>query len=117
MNSFLYESDLLYPTENLLDPGILHVKILNPNSSKMPVVVEPKSAQSAAQNINPILEILQKDIFDRINIKIHDNTLVYVMLNDSDRAAYGDLKYLKVVYKGANEFSLEPAGETEISSR
>lgn len=116
MSSFLFESDLLYPTENLLDPGILHVKILNPNNSKMPVVVEPKSGHSAVENVNSILEVLQKDIFDRINIKVYDNTLVYVMLNDSDRKAYGDLKFLKVVFRDPHEFSLEPAGEEEVGN-
>ncbi len=116
MSSFLFERDLLYPTDNILDPGILHVKILNPNNSKMPVVVEPKSNHSAANNISSVLDIIQKDIFDRINIKVVDNTQVYVLLNELDKKDYGDTQCLKVVFKGIHEFTLEPVTAEEYSS-
>jgi hypothetical protein len=108
MSSLLFERDLLYPTDNIIDPGILHVKILSPDNSKMPVIVEPKSNHSSVENINAVLDVLQKDIFDRINIRVYDNTSVYILLNDSDKAKYGDVKYLNVVFKGIQEFSLEP---------
>ncbi|MDF2988619.1 MAG: hypothetical protein K0R50_4129 [Eubacterium sp.] len=115
MSSFLFERDLLFPTDNILDPGILHARILNPNNSKMPLVVETKSSHSAAENINSVLDVLQKDIFDRINIRIYDNTQVYILLNEADREKYGDVKCLEVVFKGIHEFSLEPLDETELS--
>lgn len=113
MSSFLFERDLLYPTDNILDPGILHIKILNPNNSKMPVLVEPKSNHSAVKNILSVIEVLQKDIFDRINIRVYDNTLIYIQLNDVDRETHGDIRYLKVVFKGIHEFSLEPTDNIE----
>lgn len=113
MSSFLFERDLLYPTDNILDPGILHIRILNPNNSKMPVVVEPKSNHSAVNNIVSVIEVLQKDIFDRINIRVYDNTLIYIQLTDADREVHGDFRYLKVVFKGIHEFSLEPADNIE----
>lgn len=116
MSSFLFERDLLYPTDNILDPGILHIKILNPNNSKMPVVVEPKSNHSAVKNINSVLDLLQKDIFDRINIRVYDNTLVYVMLNELDKEEYGSTKCVKVVFKGVHEFSLEAVVDEEYES-
>jgi len=108
MSSLLFERDLLYPTDNIIEPGILHVKILSPDNSKMPVIVEPKSNHSSVENINAVLDVLQKDIFDRINIRIYDNTSVYILLSDLDKANYGDVKYLNVVFKGIQEFSLEP---------
>ena len=111
MSSLLFERDLLYPTDNIIDPGILHVKILNPGNSKMPVIVEPKSNHSAVENVSAVLDVLQKDIFDRINIKVYDNTSVYLLLNDLDKAKYGDVKYLNVVFKGVQEFTLEPAND------
>lgn len=113
MSSFLFERDLLYPTDNILDPGIVHVKILNPSNSKMPVVVEPKSSHSVVKNIVSIFDVLQKDIFDRINIRVFDNTLIYVLLSDIDKESYSDCNYLKVVFKGIHEFSLEPADHPE----
>lgn len=111
MSSVLFERDLLYPTDNVIEPGIIHVKILNPDNSKMPVVVETKSNHSAVENISAVLDVLQKDIFDRINIKVYDNTSVYICLNDSDKAKYGDVKYLKIVFNGVQEFTLEPFDE------
>ncbi len=115
MSSFLFERDLLFPTDNILDPGILHARILNPNNSKMPVVVETKSSHSAAENISSVLDVLQKDIFDRINIRIYDNTQVYILLNEADKELYGDVRYLKVVFKGIHEYSLEPLDEDDVS--
>lgn len=115
MSSFLFERDLLFPTDNILDPGILHARILNPNNSKMPVVVETKSSHSAAENISSVLDVLQKDIFDRINIRIYDNTQVYILLNEADKEIYGDVRYLKVVFKGIHEYSLEPLDEDDVS--
>jgi len=111
MSSLLFERDLLYPTDNIIDPGILHVKIMSPDNSKMPVIVEPKSNHSSVENIDAVLDVLQKDIFDRINIRVYDNTSVYILLNSSDKAKYGDVKYLNVVFKGVHEFSLEPAND------
>ncbi|PYG89796.1 hypothetical protein LY28_00392 [Ruminiclostridium sufflavum DSM 19573] len=111
MSSVLFERDLLYPTDNVIEPGIIHVKILNPDNLKMPVVVETKSNHSAVENVNAVLDVLQKDIFDRINIKIYDNTSVYILLNALDKAKYGDVKYIKVVFNGVQDFSLEPFDE------
>jgi len=111
MSSILFERDLLYPTDNILDPGSLHIRILNPDNSKMPVVVEPRSYHSAIENVNAVLDVLQKDIFDRINMKVYENTSVFIMLNDQDKVKYGDVKFLNVVFKGVHEFSLEPVDD------
>jgi hypothetical protein len=108
MSSLLFERDLLYPTDNILDPGILHVKIFHPDNSKMPVIVEPMSCHSAIDYINVVLDILQKDIFDRINIRVCDNTSIYIKPTDSDKAKYGNVKFLSVVYKSIQEFTIEP---------
>lgn len=111
MSAFLFERDLLYPTDNVLTPGIMHVTMLNPNNTKIPVLVEPKSNHSAVEYVNAVLDILQKDIFDRINIRAYDNTSIYIALSDSDREKYGEGKYVNVVFKGIQDFTLEPANE------
>lgn len=111
MSSLLFERDLLYPTQNILDPGILHVKILNPNSSKMPVVLEPKSQHSTIQHFSSVAEVLQTDIFDRLKIKLSENTIVYILPVEQDKANYPEAKCLKAVFKGENKFDFEPTDE------
>ncbi len=110
--SLLFERDILYTTDNILNPGILHVRVLHPNNSKMPVLIEPKSSHSAVENISSILDVLQKEVFDRINIKVYENTSVYIMQNELDKANNGESKYLNVIFKGIQEFTLEPSDES-----
>jgi len=77
----------------------------------MPVVVEPKSYHSAVENVNAVLDVIQKDIFDRINIRIYDSTSIFIQLNDIDKEKYGDVKYLNIIFKGIHEFILEPVND------
>lgn len=109
MNSLLFERDLLYPTQNIIDPGILHVKLLSPTNSRIPVIIEPKSMHSAVSNINTILDVMQKEIFDRINIKVNENTLVYLRLNELDKPQYGDSECLQVIFNETGDFTYQPA--------
>ncbi|HEX2924863.1 MAG TPA: hypothetical protein VHP38_01160 [Ruminiclostridium sp.] len=114
MNTLLFERDLLYPTQNIIDPGILHVKLLSPTNSRIPVIIEPKSMHSAVANISTILDVMQKEIFDRINIKLSENTLVYLRLNELDKPNYGDSECLQVVFKEGKDVTYEPAGLENI---
>ena len=107
MTTALFERDLLYPTDNIIEPGIIHVKILNPDNSQMPVIVEPKSNHSAVENIDTVLDVMQKDIFDRIKIKISENTVVYIIPNDSDKQKFGDVKYLEVIFNDDGKFTFK----------
>lgn len=111
MNPLLFERDLLYPTSNIFDPGIIHVKILNPTNASMPVIIEPKSNHSTAENIGAIIDTMQKDIFDRINIKVYNNTTVYILTNNIDSQKYKDSKYLKVIFEPDGNFSFELINE------
>lgn len=107
MTKVLFERDLLYPTDNIIEPGIIHVKILNPDNSRMPVIVEPKSNHSAVENIYTVLDVLQKDIFDRIKIKIAENTTVYIIPNDADKKEFGAVKHLVVAYDNEGKFTIK----------
>lgn len=113
MNSLLLERDLLYATDNVLDPGCIHVKILNPTNSKMPIVVEPKSGHSAVDNIDAILDIMQYDIFGRIKVNIQENGAVYITLNDKDKASFGNVPFVKVIFKAEDEIEFEPCDTIE----
>lgn len=108
MSSYLLERDLLYTTDNLLDPGCFHVKILNPNNSKMPVIIESKSGHSLVEYIGTIIDVLQNDTFDRIRLKIIDCTVLYILPVDLDRQKYPDAKFIKVIFMGENEYLFEP---------
>ncbi len=109
MNSLLFERDLLYPTQNVIDPGILHVKLLSPANSRIPVIIESKSMHSAIENINTIIDILQKEIFDRINIKIFENTLVYLKLNEADKLNYSGVDCMQVISNEDDVITYKPA--------
>ncbi len=108
MHSLLFERDLLYPTQNVIDPGILHVKLLSPTNSRIPVIIESKSVHSAVDNIKTIVDILQKEIFDRINIKIFENTLVYLKLNELDKLNYGGVECMQVILKDDDGIIYKP---------
>ena len=109
MNSLLFERDLLYPTQNIIDPGILHVKLLSPTNSRIPVIIESKSIHSAIDNIKTIIDILQKEIFDRINIKIFENTLVYLKLNELDKLNCSGVECMQIIFDGDDDITYKPA--------
>lgn len=64
---------------------------------------------SAVDNIKTIVDILQKEIFDRINIKIFENTLMYLKLNELDKLNCGGVDCIQVIFKEDNDFTYEPA--------
>ncbi len=108
MNSLLFERDLLYPTQNVIDPGILHVKLLSPANSRIPVIIESKSVHSAVDNIKTIIDVMQKEIFDRINIKIYENTIVYLKLNGLDKLNYGGVECMQVIFEESGDITYKP---------
>ncbi len=109
MNSLLFERDLLYPTQNVIDPGILHVKLLSPTNSRIPVIIESKSVHSAVDNIKTIIDVMQKEIFDRINIKIKENAIVYLKLNELDKLNNGSIECMQVIFNEDDDITCKPA--------
>lgn len=99
--SIVHERDLLYPTENLFEPGSIHIEILSPNKKgKMPVVIENKTSHSLLNYINSIVGIMQTDIFDRIHVNIKMNSDLYIKSDDITKKEIGDFKYINVVFNG-----------------
>ena len=73
MNNHMFERDLLYPTNNPLEPGSVHISVLNPDSDgKLPILVTSKSEHDPIDYINDVVDIIQADIFDRIRIEIRE---------------------------------------------
>ena len=108
----LFERDLLYPTSNIFEPGIIHLKVLNPTSSNMPLVIESKSNHCVVQYLKDIIDVMQKDVFDRINIKIEKNTTLYILLCENEREKYDGAKYLKVIFS-ADTYDFKAVNDIE----
>lgn len=99
----VYERDLLYPTDNISDPGSIHVEILNPTKAgRMPVVIECKTAHSPIKNINAIIRVMQSDIFDRILVDIKKNVDLYIRTHSFEdlQSQYAGAAFVKVFFEG-----------------
>jgi len=110
----LYSRDMLYPTENLYEPGSVHVDVLSPDkSARLSVIVESKTEHSLVKNIDSIVRIMQNDIFDRILVNIKSNVSLYLKTNEELKKDYGGKEYLKVIFNGET-IDFEPVEEFEI---
>jgi hypothetical protein len=99
--SSVYERDLLYPTENIAEPGSIHVEILNPNKvSKMPVILESRTAHSPLKHMDYIIRVMQTEIFDRILVDIKKNVNLYIKTNEDLKKEFKGKNYLQVVFSG-----------------
>ncbi|HPP36887.1 MAG TPA: hypothetical protein PK767_11705 [Clostridiales bacterium] len=95
----LFEKDMLYPTDNSIEPGCTHIRIMSPdNRSRLPVLIQAKSSHSPIKYIDSIIRLMQTDIFDRIFVDIKKNVEIYIpkdhQAGDSENAAC-----IKVYYK------------------
>lgn len=102
-NNALYERDLLYPTDNIFEPGSVHMEIMNPGKKgKMPIVIEGKTLHSPLAYINSIIRIMQSDIFDRIHIDVKNNTELYINIkhNTELKKDFNGKKFIKVIFDG-----------------
>jgi len=81
----LFEKDMLYPTDNNLEPGCIHIQVLSPdNNAKIPVVIEDKSGHSPIKYIDSIARLMQTDIFDRILVDINKHVDIYIKSQQQD---------------------------------
>jgi hypothetical protein len=110
----MYERDLLYPTENINEPGSIHVEVLNPNKKgKMPIVIESKTYHSPVKYIDSIVRIMQSDIFDRILLNIRNSMELYIVSNDDISSISGGKKYILAIFNGEK---IEFKGVDEIEA-
>ena len=100
MNSdVLFERDMLFPTDDALEPGSVHIKVYVRNKNvKIPVVIESKTSHSPLKYIDVIVRIMQADIFDRLIIDIKKNVDIYICADSELSAMYGNHKYVRVDY-------------------
>jgi hypothetical protein len=109
----LFERDMLYPTENLNEPGSVHIKVLNPNNNaKIPVIIESKTVHSPLKYMDSIARIMQTEIFDRIFIDIKKNVFIYIVANSHIADEASGKPFIKVKY-GAAGFEYSGADKVE----
>lgn len=114
MKESLLSRDLLYPTENLYEPGSVHIEVLSPDKKdRIPIIIEEKSAHSPIKYIDSIIRIMQADVFDRILVDLKKNASIYIKTNNELKKEYGGSKYLlvtanggKIEFRGMNDIEV-----------
>ncbi|MCX7921292.1 MAG: hypothetical protein N3B21_04610 [Clostridia bacterium] len=99
--SIVFVRDLLYPTDNISEPGCIHVEVLNPTKKgKIPVVIENKTPHSPIRHFESIVGIMKSDIFDKINVDIKVNVDLYISVTPEIGSELADSKYVRVDFAG-----------------
>ncbi len=85
MKKAMFERDILYPTQNPLEPGSVNVTVYSPeNTGGLPIVVKAKTNHNPVDYVIEIVGILQTDIFDRIRIDIRSKGIIYFVTYDKN---------------------------------
>ncbi|NLM75648.1 MAG: hypothetical protein GX187_06095 [Clostridiaceae bacterium] len=78
MKNPLFEKDILYKTGTEKEPGSVCVRIYPPDiTGRVPLLIEQKSNHDPLEYIDPIIAVLQADIFDRMQIDIKTQSIPY----------------------------------------
>jgi len=78
MKAPLFEKDILYKTDTQKDPGSVRVRIYPPNiAGSVPLLVEQKSAHDPLEYVGSIVDMIQSDIFDRMQINVKKQGILY----------------------------------------
>jgi len=100
-SDLLFERDMLYPTDNSIEPGCIHAQVFGPESdAKIPVIVETKTAHSPLKYIDNIIRIMQSEIFDRIFIDVRKSVDVYIKTTNQKISEFDNHSYIKVDLNG-----------------
>ena len=94
-----YQVDLLFNTGDNNEPGSLHVQVMSPSKEKrLSAVIEADPVVSIRNNIDAIIEVMQKDIFNRIKTDIKNELNLYFVLSDSQKAEFNGSSIVKLLY-------------------
>lgn len=96
-NEAMFQRDVLFPADNLFEPGCVHISVLGPTKdASIPVIVESKTNHSPITFIDTIIRVMQNDIFDRIYINVKKTCSVYIKSNDTTQTESEGKNYVKV---------------------
>lgn len=100
-SDLLFERDMLYPTDNSIEPGCIHAMVYGPDSdAKIPVILEAKTAHSPLKYIDNITRIMQIEIFDRILIDVRKSVDIYIKLTSQLSADFNNHSHIRVDLNG-----------------
>jgi hypothetical protein len=92
MHQPMFERDLLYPTNSLLNPGSVHITVLRPDIlGKLPILIVPKTVHNPLDYIDILIDIIQADIFDRTRINIRDQGIFFFKVKEKE--------YIKLIFE------------------
>lgn len=78
MKTAMFERDILYPTQNPMEPGSVHITVYSPETTgRLPIVIKAKTNHNPVDYVLEIIGILQADVFDRIRIDIRSSGIMY----------------------------------------
>jgi hypothetical protein len=100
-SDLLFERDMLYPTDNIIEPGCIHAQVFGPDTdAKIPVVLEAKTAHSPLKYIDNIIRIMQSEIFDRIFIDVRKSVDIYIRANNDQKTDFDNHSHIRVFLDG-----------------
>ena len=110
----LIKVDLLFPTENIVEPGSMTVQVLAPKqANKLAAVIEVRSSTSITRYVDSIAMVLQSAVFDRIRIDVRRDINIYFVESDAVSAEFPNAKYVKLSFsEGGPVF--EDAGDIAL---
>lgn len=112
-NKVVYERDLLYPTDADSEPGVLHLEVLGMDKGgRVQVIIENKSKHSPVNYIDSIVDIMQKDVFDRLDVDVRKNVDINIKTDEETKKSYDNKNYIRVYFKNGEMCS---CGVDEVS--
>jgi hypothetical protein len=100
-SDLLFERDMLYPTDNVIEPGCIHAQVFGPDTdAKLPVVLEAKTAHSPLKYMDNIIRIMQSEIFDRIFIDVRKSVDIYIKATNLQISDFDNHSHVKVDLNG-----------------
>lgn len=98
MRQPMFERDLLYPTKSLIEPGSVHVSVLNPDIlGRLPIMIVPKTVHDPLDYIDILIDIIQTDIFDRTRINIRDQGIFFFKVEENE--------YIKLIFENGKKIT------------
>ena len=112
MPEVVYDVDLLFRTQDLDQPGSMHVKVLAPMvKAKLTIIIEVDPLTPVKENITSIITGMQKDIFNRINTDaIKDADIFFDVRSHSEE--FPGCEYVKLTLDGES-YKYEKADKIE----
>ena len=97
MHQPMFDRDLLYPTNNVLEPGSIHVAVLKPDiRGRVPIVITSKTDHNPLDYVETLVDIIQADIFDRTRMNVREQGIFLFRTEDT---------YTKLVFEDGKQFT------------